>query len=128
VDVDAATEGAITGGILPPAVHEVVFIVIDGMTTPGSGAQEMEIELNIDGGAGGQGRGTHSTALPNRDSDQTAVGALENITWTINSRNHANVRALTALDRVRIQVLHEVGVGGDASTDAEFGSATLYYV
>ena len=125
--VDAAGETAVASGYLPPSVHEVVFLAVDGHAIADA-AQEMEIELLVDGGSGNQPYNTHSTTIANLDAGQTGSAANDVLTWIINSRDYANVRVLTAGDRVLVRARYEAGAGGDTNTDAHFGCATLYYI
>lgn len=128
IDVDLAAEVAVAAGVLPPYVREVVFIEVDAYGVAPSGAgQYMEIELLVDGGTDNEPFGTHSTVIANLDNLSVNTIAGDNLIYRINSRDYANIRALTAGDRVLVRLRFEVGAVG-ADTDLHAGSATLLVV
>ena len=127
VTVDAGGEEAYAIFQLDDGVHEIVFIEIPAYAVVPAG-QEMEIVLNVDGGAENEPSNTHTLTQANLDSITTNFAALDNILWRVNSRDYAAIRALTAGDRVRVSAEHEVGAGGDTTTDAHFGPIVLRYV
>ena len=129
IDVSGGGEHAVANVNLPPSVNQLVWIVIDAYigAAPGAG-DTMEIDLRVNAASDIQPWQTHTTTLANLGSTGTNYLVGDVGYWRTLANDSAGILALMGGDSVQIDVYHEVGSGDEASTNAEFRSATLWYV
>lgn len=123
-DIDGAADDAYVWFNIPPEVQGVLRLRVTARSIVAE-ADEMHIELTMNGGADNEAYNTHTSNETNLDSVSTNFGADDIIYW---DSTHASVLALTGGDYVSVLVNYEAAVAPDCATDAHFMAVTVFYV
>jgi len=131
--IDAATETALTWGVLPAEVQQAIrlkiWAIAKGAPVNAGGQMHGEFTWNAGGSLEDYNLAANSWNLTNFDSEEADYAANKVIHWVIEDGDVGNeLRALAGGDVFELHVIYESAADPDGATNAVIRSVEIEYV